>query len=283
MATKRTRTPETQAFADAQLEYLSEVFGVEYCRTNRIIPEGAAGKFQVEDEIDIDQQFIYQQLLLGDTPIADNHPDHLDRHKHFLKAARGRVLISGLGLGDSLHQVLQKEEVEIVTVVEKHQEVIDLVTPAFSDELASGRVTFVQGDIFQFYVGEGEYDVIYHAIWNDKKGISASDRTALEKRFADRCDWHGFVFSPGRGGARPGAGRPTGTATGPTKSAKERRDIRKGVRFTDLEYKLITKACEAADVPESTVIQRGAVAEARRILQQSAVLKDPEIKALLKG
>jgi hypothetical protein len=59
--------------------------------------------------------------------------------------------------------------------------------------------------------------------------------------------------------------------------------VRKGVRFTNLEYKLISKACEIADLPESTVIQRGAVEEAKRMLQQSAILKDPEIKALLKG
>ena len=274
---------QSKALEAAQVEYLSEVFGVEYCRINRIIPESAAGKFRVEDEIDINRQIIYQELLLGDTTIADNHPDHLDRHQHFLKAAKGNVLISGLGLGDSLHQVLQNADVEAVTVVEQYQEVIDLVSPAFAEELASGRVTLVQGDIFHFYVGEGEYDIIYHAIWNEKKDISTKDRAALEARFAGRCEWHGIVFSPGRGGARHGAGRPVGTATGPTKSEKERRDIRKGVRFTEIEYKIITKACEAADISESAVIQRGAVEEARRILQKSAIAKDPELKALLKG
>ena len=277
MSEKRKPKRGKPALDALSREYVDTVFGITYSKNIRVIPEGKAGEYQVEDDIDIDGGFIYQQLLKGGELVADNHPDHLDRHKAFLKAARGHVLISGLGLGDSLHQLLQKPEVESVTVVEKSHEIIELVAPAFDGE----RVYFLEEDIFNVEVDKGEFDVIYHTIWNKPSEVSLEDRDGLQARFAGRCAWHGFVFSPGRGGVRKGAGRKSGVKVGHIKSKSERRDHRKGVRFTEQEHQLIKKACEVSGLSESAVIQRGAVIAAKRILQDSAVLKDPELKSIL--
>jgi len=277
MSDKRKSKRGKPALDALSREYVDTVFGITYSKDIRVIPEGQAGEYQVKDDIDLDGGFIYQQLFKGNELVTDNHPDHLDRHKVFLKAARGHVLVSGLGLGDSLHQLLQKPEVESVTVVEKSHEIIGLVAPAFDGE----RVDILEEDIFDVEVDKGEFDVIYHAIWNWPVEVSLEDRDELQARFARRCAWHGFVFSPGRGGVRKGAGRKRGVKVGHVKPKSERREHRKGVRFTEQEHQLIKKACEVSGLSESAVIQRGAVIAAKRILQDSAVLKDPELKSIL--
>jgi hypothetical protein len=272
---KRGATPALNALAR---DYIETVFGYTYSKDIRVIPEGERGGYQVKDSVDAKEEVLYQELLKDGELIADNHPGHVDRHRHFLKAAQGHVLISGLWLGDSLHQVLQNPEVKSVTVIEKSQEIIELVAPAFKDD---GRVEFLNEDIFEVEVDAGDFDVIYHAIWNRKEDITQEVKEMLDDRFADRCDWHGFVFSPGRGGTRKGAGRKKGVPIGPTKSSSEKREHRTAVRFTEHEYQLIAKACEVSGLTESAVIQRGAVIAAKMILKDSAVLKDPELKSIL--
>jgi hypothetical protein len=63
-------------------------------------------------------------------------PYELHSSRPLMDNARGRVLIAGLGLGASLIPVLRKKSVKMVVVVEKSQEVIDLVLPHIRKVLA---------------------------------------------------------------------------------------------------------------------------------------------------
>lgn len=70
-----------------------------------------------KDAIDVDIG-IFQRLLKDGIPQKSNHPDSLNVHADFLKRATGRILISGLGLGESLHEVLKKPDVTFVRIIE---------------------------------------------------------------------------------------------------------------------------------------------------------------------
>lgn len=110
----------------------------------------------------------------------------------FLHAARGRVLIGGLGIGFILVPLLRKPEVESVTVVEKHQDVIDLVLPY----VAQPTLTVKCGDIhvYRKQLNGDKFDSIYFDIWPglcwdnlaEMKSLEASYRSALNRKSENR-------------------------------------------------------------------------------------------------
>jgi len=264
MANTKQQNRNVEALAR---EYASTVFGVDYRDDIRNIPEGRSGPYQVKDDVNVDEGYIFQALLREGRQAATNDPAHTQAaHRFFLARATGRVLISGLGLGDSLHAVLQNPDVTLVRVVEKEPDIIDLVAPSFADAINAGRVEIVQGDIFKYAPNE-DFDCVYHAIWSSEADARAAveDRRALHERFESRCDWQGFMYLSPRGGFRRGAGRRPGT-TGPNKPEEERRSVKKGVRYTPQEIKLIRQAVELSGKTESEVMIRGALKEAARIV-----------------
>lgn len=96
------------------------------------------------------------QIVMSDTPME------IRTNNEFIRRANGKVLIGGLGLGIILVEIQKKEEVESVLVIEKYQEIIDLVKPSLP---INGKVKIVLGDILDFKTKE-KFDTIYFDIWN---------------------------------------------------------------------------------------------------------------------
>ena len=116
-------------------------------------------------------------------------------NRDFVLAAHGRVLIGGLGIGMVLLAIQDKPEVSEILVVEKYQEVIDLV----KDQLPlNEKVTIVAGDIFD-YVPDGKFNTIYLDIWNsandrqiyerEQKPLRMRYRKYLVSKAEDACRW----------------------------------------------------------------------------------------------
>lgn len=80
----------------------------------------------------------------------------------FVNNAHGDVLIGGLGIGMVVLAAQDKSEVQSITVVEKHQEVIDIVA---SQLPLNGKVSIILGDV-ETYVPEKRFNCIYLDIWN---------------------------------------------------------------------------------------------------------------------
>ena len=79
-----------------------------------------------------------------------------------VSAAQGNVLVAGLGIGMILVPILKKSEVQHVTVIERSQDVIDLVAPHFN----SPKLTVICADIYTWKPPKGsKWDVIYFDIW----------------------------------------------------------------------------------------------------------------------
>ncbi|MCV5648158.1 hypothetical protein OFN55_36090, partial [Escherichia coli] len=77
----------------------------------------------------------YRRLSNGWDVVMSNTPMEIRTCQDFIERATGRVLINGLGLGMVLHAILQKDDVTHVTVIEKEQDVINLVAASFATDL----------------------------------------------------------------------------------------------------------------------------------------------------
>lgn len=115
------------------------------------------------------------QLFMSDT-------DHERRsNRHIVWKSTGDVLIAGLGLGMILHPLLSKDTVRTVTVIEKYQDVIDIVTPTLPK---SAKLTIVCADIFHWKPQpKTKWNVIYFDIWPDMCADNLKEMAKLHQRF----------------------------------------------------------------------------------------------------
>ena len=120
----------------------------------------------------------YWKLTRGGTIVMSNTPAEIRDHIKFIQEAQGKVLIAGLGLGMVLQEVLKKDTVTKVTVVELSQDVINLVGKSYQDP----RLEIVNEDIFKFKPFE-HYDYAWFDIWDDISGDEYVQMKKLSLKF----------------------------------------------------------------------------------------------------
>lgn len=99
---------------------------------------------------------INNRLMMSDTAMERK------TNRAFVNNAKGRVLIAGLGVGLIIQAIIDKEEVTEVVVIEKYQDVIDLVEPIFKHP----KLKVICADIFEYDMPKEEkFDTIYFDIW----------------------------------------------------------------------------------------------------------------------
>ena len=98
----------------------------------------------------------YGDCMMSNTPMEKR------TNMQFVDNAHGKVLIGGLGIGMILLAIQDKENIEKITVIEKHQDVIDLVKPQLP---LNEKVEIINADIFEFTPSE-KYNTIYFDIWD---------------------------------------------------------------------------------------------------------------------
>ena len=170
------------------------------------IPDGQSGNWKVETfvvpEHSIENMRLlfqpggrvvrpgkYTKLTHNGTVVMSNTPSELRDHSYFVYKAKGKVLINGLGLGCCLSEVLEKKEVESVTVIEISQNVINLVAPFF---LPNPRFEIVHADAFTWKPPKGiRYGAIWHDIWNDICEDNLPEMTKLHRKYGKLTDWQG--------------------------------------------------------------------------------------------
>lgn len=173
-----------------------------------IIPEGQQGNAKIKhvlvsqkqaneahhrnilfQEGDYCQLFVKGQLVMSDTPYERNTNYEFERHAH------RRVLIAGLGLGMIIKPILDYPDVEYAKVIEKYQDVIDLVLPHIKHE----KLEVVCADIFEWKPEKYEkYNTIYFDIWPDICTDNLKDMKILHnkaKYWVDRTDSNRWVES----------------------------------------------------------------------------------------
>lgn len=171
-----------------------------------IVPDGVSGDWRVETFVvsqkDSDwtriratfhpNEFVaagtYKRLMRRNTVVMSNTEMELRTNRAIISAAHGRILINGLGLGVVLTAILEKPQVEHVTVVEKSDDVIKLVAPSF----AKDRVTIIHGDAFDHAPMKGErFGAVWHDIWDSICGDNLAQMRQLKQKYCRRTDWQG--------------------------------------------------------------------------------------------
>lgn len=98
------------------------------------------------------------EIVMSDTDMEKR------TNKEFLRNAHGDVLIGGLGIGMIVLAVQDEPEVNSITILEKNQEVIDLVG---SQLPLNDKVKIIHSDVFEWKPEKGKkYNCIYMDIWN---------------------------------------------------------------------------------------------------------------------
>ncbi len=98
-----------------------------------------------------------------------------------LQRAHGRVLIAGLGLGMILHPLCVDSRIERITVVEKLQDVIDLVGPSVA---GYRNLQVVHADIFSWLPDPAaRFDTIWFDIWPGWGAANLPEIFALYQRY----------------------------------------------------------------------------------------------------
>lgn len=116
-----------------------------------------------------------------DTIMSDT-PMELRTQASPVRSATGDCLIGGLGLGIFILQLQDKPEVKSILVVEKEQDVIDLVQPHLP---LTSKVTIIKGDIFDKAIIDRtrRFDFIYFDIWANICGDNAYEVGRLKRRW----------------------------------------------------------------------------------------------------
>jgi len=121
--------------------------------------------------------------------VMHDFPDELTTHLEFMLKARGRVLITGLGLGCVARGCLANPNVESITVIERDADVIGLVHPHMPKE----RYTLIHADAIEWCKrretmgDEGlPFDCAWHDLWSDPD----ANEPHLQLNHAD------FIFAP---------------------------------------------------------------------------------------
>lgn len=131
----------------------------------------------------------YAKLLVGGRLMMSDTDMEWQTSRNFIWRAHGDVLVAGLGLGLVLVPVLAKPEVKSVLVIEKSQDVVDLVLPHLQKLPGAEKLAVVVADALEWRLPKGQiWDTIFFDIWPNVCEDNLVEMTRLKRRFARRLD-----------------------------------------------------------------------------------------------
>ena len=135
----------------------------------------------------------YTKLMRNKTIIMSDTPAEIIDHSYFVYKAKGNVLINGLGLGWVIEALFRKEEVENITVIEKSQDVINLVGKHYIDKCPENKIlTIIHADALIWKAPKGiKFDAVWHDIWDYICSDNLEDMKKLHRKYGKRTKWQG--------------------------------------------------------------------------------------------
>jgi hypothetical protein len=166
------------------------------------IPDGQSGNWSVETfevpKEDLSQFIsmmkygrgvpagIYKRLTYKGLVVMSNTPDEIRDFMGFVYRAKGSILINGLGLGVLLKALLDKSEITDITVIEKEQDVINLIGPYITDE----RVTIIHSDAFDYIPPKDKkYNYVWHDIWDNICADNLKEMKILHRKYGRKTEY----------------------------------------------------------------------------------------------
>lgn len=148
----------------------------------RYIQAGSYMKLVRHNPDDINKRPV---IVMSDTPAE--RKDHVEPVIH----GQGHCLVLGLGIGMVTRALLEKPEVERVTVVERSDEVLDLVASTYLEKYGD-RLEIVQADALEWKPQSGtRFGVVWCDIWDTIDPDNWPEYVKLTRRYQNRSDWRG--------------------------------------------------------------------------------------------
>lgn len=117
--------------------------------------------------------------IMSDTPMEQR------TNIEFVEKAHGNVLIAGLGIGMIVLPVMEKESVTSITIIEKEQDIIDMILPQLP---VNSKVKVIHQDVFENKFPKGtKFDVIYFDIWSGINSEIYNNEMKYLKKIYKRC------------------------------------------------------------------------------------------------
>lgn len=178
------------------------------------IPEGESGEYRIERFVIDDKGKEHHNLLESihnsrrnvpsgsftrlmkgrsnwNGPIMSDTPAEVLDHLEPIRKAKGKILITGLGIGMVLDACLKKESVEHATVIEFSEDVIKLVAPHYQERYGD-RLEIIHADALEWKSPRGsKYGMVWHDIWPNICADNWEDMKALKRRYARKSQWVG--------------------------------------------------------------------------------------------
>ena len=113
-----------------------------------------------------------------------------NEHEIFWENATGDVLITGLGIGFSHCNLVNNPNITSVTIIEKYQDVIDLVWDHCSKD---DRFSLIHADTNTWEI-EGHWDCIWidHWVYNISEDTEEDFIKSMTEKYSPYCNWLGF-------------------------------------------------------------------------------------------
>lgn len=125
----------------------------------------------------------YIKLIVGKELMMSDTPMERSSNIDFVRAANGHVFVAGLGIGliiNALRPLVTNGKVSKITILEKYQDVIDLVSPIYNGM----PIEYICADVLEFQPDKSvKYDTIYFDIWPDISEDNLPEITKLHNRF----------------------------------------------------------------------------------------------------
>ena len=153
--------------------------------TDASVGSARVERFSVEDKFKSFMSGVaegeYVRLFVNGSLAMSNTDMELRTNRNFILDAHGDVLIGGLGIGGIVFCIQDKPEVKSITVLEKSQDGIDLIT---SQQTFNEKVKIVCADVFEWKPDAGiRYDCIYMDVWNTISRDEYKQMVALKRRY----------------------------------------------------------------------------------------------------
>lgn len=122
---------------------------------------------------------VTEGTIYNDPPgivVMEDTPLELRTHLNFMMRARGRVLVTGLGLGCVVRGLLVNPAVEHVTCIERSEHVLKLVEPY----MPAGPLEIIYADALKWTAAHnnGRFDCAWHDLWTDEE--AGEDKLQME-------------------------------------------------------------------------------------------------------
>lgn len=133
----------------------------------------------------------YTRLMHGSEVIMSDTPAEESDHYQPVLCAKSHILINGLGLGMVLLNCLLQDSVTKATVIEKSEDVINLVSPTYH-RMFGDKVEIVHADAFEYSPPkEVRYGMVWHDIWTYICADNLEEMKRLHRKYGKKTDWQG--------------------------------------------------------------------------------------------